>query len=160
MKSRKGSIQDIPAQTVLLFQLGVTLLATYLIWDKLMNFSFFSNSIAMQKAGTALTVLDYGMVFMVIGFFTSSIYIASRIRTSKLFLPLSFLFLFVSVWISAIFADVWKVLVSSSVFSNVVNSLPFASRILLNLPLLMFASGCIIIVALYTRVGGGTRAAR
>lgn len=159
-QNRKGSVQDIPAQTVLLFRLGTTLLVTYLIYDNLMRFSFFSNALPMQKAGAALQALDYGMVFLMIGLFTTSFYFASRIRTSKLFLPISFLFLCVSVWLSTIFSNIWSVMVKGSVLGSVANALPFASRILLNLPLLMFASGSIIIVALYTRVGGGRRAAR
>lgn len=154
------TVQDTPAQIVILFQLGVTLLTTYFIWDKLMGFNFFSTSIAMQKAGTALSVLDYGMVFTMAGLFLSSIYFASRIRTSKLFLPLSFTVLLFSSWIAAVFSNVWKVIVGSSVLGNVANSLPYASKILLNLPLLIFASGSLIIIALYTRIGGGRRAAR
>jgi hypothetical protein len=156
----KGSIQDIPAQTVMLFRLGTTLLVTYLIYDNLMRFSFFSNALPMKKAGAALQALDYGMVFLMIGMFTTSFFLASKVRNSKLFIPLSFMFLIISVWISSIFSNIWSVMVKGSVLGSVANSLPFASRILLNLPLLMFASGSIIIVALYTRVGGGRRAAR
>jgi len=160
MARRKGTVQDLAPQMILLFQLGVSLLATYLIFDNLMRFSFFSNSLAMQEAGTALSVLDYGMVFSMIGLFTFSIYFASRIRTSKIFIPISITFLVFSVWLSTVFANIWSVLVKSSALGSVANSLPYASKILLNLPVLIFVSGSIIIIALYTRVGGGQRVRR
>lgn len=154
------TVQDSPAQIVILFQLAVTLITVYFIWDGLMGFNFFSSSIAMQKAGTALSVLDYGIVFIAAGLFMSSIYFASRIRTSKIFLPLSFTVLLFSSWIAAVFSNIWNVIVQSSTLGSVANSLPVASKILFNLPLLIFASGSLIIIALYTRIGGGRRAAR
>lgn len=160
LKTEKGTVQDIPVQIVLLFQFGLGVAVAYLLYNRFTQFAFFKNTLPMQKVGEALTVLDYSAVLIMVGFFVASFVFASRIRTSKLFLPISFLFLVLSSWISAIFANIWSVTIKSSAFSSVANSVPFLSKILFNLPVLIFASGTLIIIALYSRVGGGRRVAR
>lgn len=154
------TVQDTNTQGIVLLQAGVTIAVSYLIYNNLMRFSFFSNALPMQKTGAALSVLDYGLVFVMIAMFTLSVYLATQVKTSKIFMPASFITLVITTWISTIFSNVWKAFITNSAFSGIVGSLAFTSQILTNLPLLIFAGGMMIIIALYTRMGGGRRAAR
>jgi len=154
------TVQDLPAQITLLLELGVTLLGVFVVYDGLTQFGFFANSAAFVKAGEALTVLDYAGVTIMAGFFIGSFVLASKVQASKLTLPISLAFVVISALIGAIFSNVWSGLVTGTALTSAAQSLPFMSRILLNLPLLIIVSGVLINIALYGRVGSPTTRAR
>lgn len=147
------TVQDLPAQITLLLELGVTLLGVFTVYNGLDQFGFFSNSAAFVKAGEALTVLDFAGVTIMAGFFIGSFVLASRVSTSKLTLPISLAFVVISALIGAIFSNVWSALISGTALTTAAQSLPFMTRILLNLPLLILVSGVLINIALYSRLG-------
>lgn len=165
MAKSKGSIQDVPALIGILFGLGVTLLVVFKVYNALNGFAFFSSSAAFQNAGQALSVLDYAAGFSMAAFMLGSFYFASRVRTSKIFLPISIVFMVISVWVSSVFSNTFAVLINQSGFSSVSSSIPITKQVVTNLPLFMLVAGSLINIALYSRIGfsgggGGRRAAR
>lgn len=153
-------MQDLPAQMTLLLQLGVTLLGVFTVYNGLTEFGFFANSPAFVKAGEALTVLDFAGVTIMAGFFIGSFVLASRVSTSKLTLPISLAFVVISALIGAVFSNVWSGLVTGTALTTAAQSLPFMSRILLNLPLLIIVSGVLINIALHSSIGQPTAGRR
>lgn len=156
----KGSISDVPAIMAVLFGTGVTLLVVFKIYNSINQFQLFSSSAAFQSVGTALSVLDYTAAFGTVGFMLGSFYFASRVRTSKIFLPVSIFLMIISVWISSIFSNTFAVLLANSGFSSVSSSVPVTKQVLTNLPLFMLVAGSLINVALYSRIGVGTGGGR
>lgn len=127
------------------------------IYEGLNAYDFFATSPAMAATGKALSILDYGAVFLLLGLFVSSIILASRIRTNPVFFPVSLLSLVIAVFVSAQLANVYASIAQTGVFAAVANTLPFATKVLYNFPLLIGAGGFMIILALYARQGGGGR---
>lgn len=150
-RTRKGSVQDLYVIAVTVFTFALTLMASTKIYEGLNTYKFFSASPAMAAAGKALSIMDYGAVFLMVGLFASSIILASRIRTNPVFFPVSLLSLVVAVFVSAQLANVYAAMSQTGVFEAVANTLPFATKILYNFPLLIGAGGFMIILALYAR---------
>lgn len=138
------------------------LLAVATIFNGLNQFSFFSSSSAFSSATTAFTVLDYAGVTLMGGLFLSSFILASRVNTTKLALPLSLAMVVFSAFVAAIFSNTFAALATGPL-AVAAQSLPFFTRILKNLPVLILVSGVLVNIALYSRVGqttGGRRALR
>lgn len=135
-----------------------------LLYQEMMTHPFFATSAAMQNVGQALSILDYSMAFIAISFYIFSIYTASKVRTSIIFLPISIAFLIISTFLSAIYSNVFAEAFSQAGFANVLPAIPYTTMIVTNLPVLTFGSGVLIIFALYLRQqgfsGGGQRVAR
>ena len=85
-------MQDLYVIAPTVFTFGLTLLMAMKIYEGLNAYDFFAASPAMAAIGRALSIMDYGAVFLVVGLFVTSIILASRIRTSPVFFPVSLLF--------------------------------------------------------------------
>lgn len=143
------------APTVFVF--GLTLLIAMKIHEGLTAYEFFASSEAMAAAGKALSIMDYGAVFLVVGLIVASVIFAARIRTSPVYFPASLLSLTLAVFVSAQLANVYATVSQTGVFEAVADTLPFTTKILYNFPLLIGVGGFMIIVGLYARQGGGGR---
>lgn len=124
------------------------------------NISYFSGSFAFGQAQQALAFMDYAGMFLSVGFFVVSVGLAALSRNNKVFMPVSVVFLTVSVLVSAILSDTWLALVSQGALSGAASSLPLINLVASNMPLFIGTMGLIVISATYTSLGGGRRAPR
>ncbi|EMA06151.1 hypothetical protein SAMN05443574_14013 [Haloarcula vallismortis] len=161
LAKKKGSVDDLFHIAALLFGFGVSLVVASKLLDSLMQNQFFAGKAPMQSAAQALSILDYGMIFLTVGLFVSSIILAAYIPANRIYLPISLLTLVIAVFTSAQLANAYTVIASTQAFQAVTDTLPWATRILYNFPYLIGIGGFLIILAMYTRdSGGGTRVAR
>lgn len=155
------SMQDVLSSTVGLFAFAITALVVVGVASSLGGMSYFSNSFAWAQASSALALVDYIILFLTSGFFVVSVGLAALSINNRVFLPISVIFLVIDVLIAAIFSDVYLSLVNSSTFlGQAASSLTILNLIASNMPLVIGVMGLSVIIALYTRLGGGRRAAR
>jgi len=154
------SLQDVTSSMVGIFQFSIVTLIVLGIAGSLGSMSYFSGSSAFQSAQTALSMMDYVGLFITLGFFIVSVGLAALSRNNRIFLPISIIFLVIDVLLAAIFSDIYMVLVNTGFLGGVVSSIPVMNLILVNFPLMIGVMGLTVILALYTSLGGGRRAAR
>jgi len=161
-QKQKGSVQDLVTIATAVFTFGLTLLIAMRMMQGFNQYQFFATSEAMAAAGQALSIMDYGSVFLTVGLFVVSILLASQTPSSPVFLPISLLSLALAVFVSAQLGNVYAVISSTGAFQTVAGSLPFSTKMLYNFPYIIGVGGFMIILALYARSGdgGGIRAPR
>jgi hypothetical protein len=151
---------DVLSSSVALTRFFIVVLVVLGIASAIGNIPYFQGTFAFGQAEKALVMMDYVGLFMTVGFFIVSVGLAALSRNNKVFMPISLVFLVITVIVSAVFADVYMVLVSSSFLGSAAESIPIINLLATNLPLLVGVMGLVVIAATYTSVGGGTRAAR
>jgi len=104
--------------------------------------------------------MDYAGMFLTVGFFVVAVGLAALSPNNRIFMPISLVFLVVSVLISAIMSDTWLALVSQSALSGAAGSLPLINLVASNMPLVIGIMGLVVIAATYTSLGGGQRVPR
>jgi len=122
------------------------------IASALSGMKYFQGSFAFGQAQKALMFMDYAGMFLTVGFFIVSVGLAALTRNNRVFLPISFVFLVISVLISAIMGDTWVALVSTGPLQSAASSL--------HMPLVIGVMGLTVMIATYTSLGGGVRAPR
>lgn len=153
-------MQDVVTSSVAFLQFALVGLIVAGIAAALGGESFFASSYAFQQAEKALGMIDYIALFSTTGFFIVSVGLAAVSRNNRIFLPISFLFLVVSVILSGVFSDVYVALASQGVLAQAASSLPILNMLAANMPLVFGVMGLTVIIALYTQLGGGRRVAR
>lgn len=143
-----------------IFQLSIVILVVVATAGAIGSTSYFSGAFAFNQAQAALAMMDYVGLFLTLGFFIVSVGFAALSRNNRVFLPISLIFLVVDILLAAIFADIYHVLISTSFIGGAVSTLPIINLILGNFPLMIGVMGLTVILALYTGLGGGRRAAR
>jgi len=155
------SMQDVLSSTVGLFAFSITAVIVVGIASALGSIPYFSNSFAWAQASQALAMIDYIALFLTAGFFVVSVGLAALSVNNRVFLPISVIFLVIDVLLAAIFSDVYVGLVNSSSFlGQAASSLTILNLLASNMPLVIGVMGLSVIIALYTNLGGGRRAAR
>lgn len=155
------TLQDVLSSAVGLFAFSITAVIVVGIASALGEMTYFSDSFAFAQASQALAMVDYIGLFLTAGFFVVSVGLAALSRNNRVFLPISVIFLVIDILLAAIFSDVYVALVSNEGFlGSAANSLPILNLLASNMPLLIGTMGLIVIIALYTNLGGGRRAAR
>jgi len=154
------TMRDVISSSVGMFRFFIVAAVVLAIASSLGAMPYFQGSFAFAQAEKTLAMVDYIGLFLTVGFFVVSVGLAALSVNNRVFMPISLIFLVVSVLLSAIFADVYLVLVSSGPLAQAAQALPIINLLASNMPLVIGVMGLSVILALYTRMGGGRRAAR
>jgi len=154
------TMRDVLTAIPNLMQFFVVTVIVVAIASGLAGTSYFSGSFAFAQAQQALMFMDYAGMFLTVGFFVVSVGLAALSPNNRIFMPISLVFLVVSVLISAIMSDTWLALVSQGALSGAAGSLPLINLVASNMPLVIGIMGLIVIAATYTSLGGGQRVPR
>jgi len=154
------TMRDVISSSVGMFRFFIIAAIVVAIGSSLGSMPYFQGSFAFAQAEQALAMIDYVGLFLTVGFFITSVGLAALSVNNRVFMPISVIFLVISVFLAAIFADVYLVLVSTGPLAAASQSLPIINLLASNMPLVIGVMGLSVILALYTRMGGGRRAAR
>ena len=149
------STDDLPATLTSMISVGTLVIIVTAVAGEIGQFQFFSSSSAWQSATAALGYMDYLAPFLQVSLFVIMTAFASRIRTNKVFLPVSFAVLIINVLLAGIFSNVYLAMVTGSALQSAANSLPLWNLLLSNLPLMILISGIGVIGAMYSNIGAG-----
>lgn len=158
--SRKGSIFDITTILRGVFTGGIGLLFLVYIHSELSaKMAPYFNNNAMSQAGRALTFLDYGIIFFLVGSAILAIWLAHRLPAHPVFVGAGFLVLAIIVWVSGTFTNLWLAIAHHPELKPITSNIPLTYTMLSNLPLTIGVIGFLIIAMMYMSGGDkGTRA--
>lgn len=151
---RRGTVTDIPVILLTLTGLAITVVIAAVILDTVVGATTNAmiNQEVLKSAQTALSIYNYGVMFVAIGMFTVSILFAYRIRTSPIFAIPSLLFVAMSVWLSSEVANIYVLFSQANQqVSSVAASFDGINLLFSNLPLVTGVMGFVTLVALYVR---------
>jgi len=155
------SMQDVTSSATAFLQFSIVTLVVVAVAGAIGSTSYFSGSFAFSQAESALMMMDYVALFVTTGFFIVSVGLAALSRNNRVFLPISVIALVINVFLAAVFSDTYVALVESSSFlGGAAESLTILNLLAGNMPLVFGVMGLSVIIALYTSLGGGSRAPR
>lgn len=157
----KGSIYDLPIITITIFAVAIAVLTSTLVLEEIQANTTDDqiDQTTLDKAHSALTVFDEGMVILAAVMYTATLYFSYRLRTHPIYLVPSILFLSISIWISSEVANMYNIFANVQVIQDVANSYPLIYQLQSNWPFVTAGIGILLLVVLYTRsrnVGGRT----
>jgi hypothetical protein len=153
-------MQDVTTSAVALIVFSIVTVTVLGVASAIGSVPYFANSTAFAQAEAALAMMDYVGILLTTGLFVTSIGLAALSRNNRVFLPVSLLVLVIDVVLAAVFSDVFVSLTEKSFLASGASTLGVTSLIASNLPLVIGVLGVVVIIALYTNLGGGRRATR
>jgi len=154
------TMQDTLTAIPKLIQFFIVTAVVVSIASALSGMTYFQGAFAFDQAQKALMFMDYAGMFLTVGFFIVGVGLAALVPSNRAYLPISFIFLVVSILISAVMADTWVALVSTGPLQSAASSLPLINLVASNMPVVIGVMGLVVMIATYTSLGGGSRAAR
>jgi len=103
----------------------------------------------------SLDVLNYGMVFLLVGMVISLMLSAFFIQTHPIFFIISLVMLIIVVVVAAPISNAFMNIATSDGLATEATSYDISTQIVGNFPLIAVVAGLLIIIALYAKPGGG-----
>jgi glucan phosphoethanolaminetransferase (alkaline phosphatase superfamily) len=110
----------------------------------------------LDKAQQALGVFDVGIVFVNASFYLASFIFVYQIRSNPIYFVPSFIFLTISVWLSAEIANMYNLIANVSVMQSAANAFPTLNLFYTNLPLITAVLGFGVLIMLYGKTRSGS----
>ena len=151
----KGNIASLPVILVAIFTLTISVLTAYTILDSVIDSTDQSmiDQEILGSAESALTMFDYGIVFVNASFFIASFIFALRIRSNPVFALPAIFFLGVSVWLSAEIANIYQIFGMTGPLNASALQFPLTTSMFESLPIIFIGLGSILVLLMYTGVG-------
>jgi hypothetical protein len=148
------SMQDSLTIGISVFIASITVVVIGVLRYVFMQSQFIADMTAFQNAASAVGFFDYIPLAFLLGSFISSMYFSSKIRAKPIFLPVSFLFLSVSVVVGYVLSLLPAEMAEYTVFGEVFSSFGITSIVMQNLHIIILVVGLIGMVSLYALQGG------
>ena len=158
-KGKKGFVGDIITLLILLFILGITILAAYLILSSV-NTQFQADeqigdsgqAIVDNATSKYINLWDGIFVFLLIGLSLAAVISAYFIDTHPLLMPLLLIVLVAYIFVAAAIANAYYEIEASSAFSGFAESFKMMHYIMSHLGLYAAIEGFMVFVALFAKV--------
>lgn len=156
-RNKKGSLQDIILMGIVLLFFSITVLVGLKIAsefrDNMNNSGTFDGSDAVVHVGDTVTkytrAIDNMFLFLVFFMGIVTLILAALIRVHPIFIPLFFIGLVMTIFLAAVFANVYQSVSANAQLAGITATLPFMNNIMLILPVIVGIFGLIMMFVLY-----------
>jgi len=146
----KGTVLDTVLLPILIFGMFVGVVFGLTIMNGINETGMLSISIPNFS-----TIMDYGIVFIFFGSLIAAIISAFMIRTHPIFFVISVIMLIIISVTFPVLSNVFMGFATNSQITTYSNQLPLTLNVFANLPIFLVITGILIIIALYSKPGGG-----
>ena len=156
-RNKKGSIQDIILMGIVaLFFSVVVLIGLKVATEFKGNIdsnSVFDVGLSRSAVDTSITrytrAVDNMFLFLIFFMGIVTLILAALIRVHPIFVPLFFIGLVITIFLTAIFANIYQEISSDTELSTITADLPFMNNIMLILPVIVGVFGLFLMFILY-----------
>ena len=155
----KGSVLELVIVFVILGTIMFGLLIGLKIYNEFTDNDIWSETDAGQAAKTgaegAISAVNYGMVFLMVGLILSRVCSAFFINAHPVFFIASLLMLIIVLVVAGPLSNAFMGMAGSDSLSSEADTLAVSTHIVGNLPVIAVVAGFLIIIALYAKPRGG-----
>lgn len=150
---------DLIVVVVILAVFFVATLVGFRVYNAMSGEEFWTKtqagSTAKESVQRTFTIADYGAAMLLVGAMLAMIISAFFIKTHPVFFVFSFIILIIIVAIMPILSNAFMEFATSDQFSTEAESMTISTRTVGNFPILVVVFGCILLIVLYAKWGGG-----
>lgn len=156
-RNKKGSLQDIILMGVVLLVFSIVVLIGLKVAtefkDNIDSSQVFDVGQSRAAVGESITkytrAVDNMFLFLVFFMGIVTLILAALIRVHPIFIPLFFIGLVMTIFLTAIFANIYHGVSSNSELSSITSELTFMNNIMLILPVIVGVFGLFLMFILY-----------
>lgn len=155
--NHKGSVLDIFVIVVIVFSVSIGAILAQKVLTEVqdvnqnMSENTQMNPDILANAKTAVSVFDYGVIFLIGGMYLVAFIFAFNIRSHPIFFIPSLLLLSIATYISAEVANIFYMIANTSGLTTAANQFPTMITLFENLPFIVAGLGVLLIIVMYTQ---------
>lgn len=154
--NKKGSLLDLVFLIVVALFFGIIVLVMYKLGssfnDKIQSMNVIpteAKTFSTAMVGHYSGVVDYSMLFLVIGLGLAAFIMASLVRIHPIFLPFYLIALVLVIFFAGIASNIYQEMAANPSLSSLASNLVIISNILYFLPLIVGVFGTILAIVMY-----------